>query len=140
MFCFVFCFLFFVDAEKINNINGGKTDSSSPAGGDGSGGRQKLLLKSSGGPEIKYADEAGGSSNGKQQSYNMNDVSSDSDSDNDEDTNKMTPLGNGLPNLTPHGNEGFDMHISQNVCDDSRPVSGKEAESYFLMRHSFQYP
>lgn len=39
-----------------------------------------------------------------------------------------------------HGNEGFDMHISQNVCDDSRPVSGKEAESYFLMRHSFQYP
>merc|ERR1712228_480168 len=39
-----------------------------------------------------------------------------------------------------HGNEGFDLHIGQTVCDDSRPSMGEEASSYFLMRHSFTYP
>jgi len=39
-----------------------------------------------------------------------------------------------------HGNEGFDLHIGQTVCDDSRPTMGEEASSYFLMRHSFTYP
>eukprot|EP01083_Nonionella_stella_P240752 841350_1 len=39
-----------------------------------------------------------------------------------------------------HGNEGFDLHIGQTVCDDSRPSMGEEALSYFLMRHSFTYP
>lgn len=41
-----------------------------------------------------------------------------------------------------HGSqtEGFDLHIGQTVCDDSRPSMGEEASSYFLMRHSFTYP
>ena len=39
-----------------------------------------------------------------------------------------------------HANEGFDLHIGQTVCDDSRPTMGEEASSYFLMRHSFTYP
>lgn len=39
-----------------------------------------------------------------------------------------------------HGNEGLDLHISQTVCDDGRPNMGEEAQSYFLMRHSFLYP
>merc|ERR1719445_447359 len=39
-----------------------------------------------------------------------------------------------------HGNEGFDLHLGQTVCDDSRPTMGEEAQSYFLMRHSLSYP
>lgn len=39
-----------------------------------------------------------------------------------------------------HGNEGFDLHLGQTVCDDSRPSMGEEAQSYFLMRHSLSYP
>mmetsp|Transcript_40792 Transcript_40792/g.50262 ORF Transcript_40792/g.50262 Transcript_40792/m.50262 type:complete len:450 (+) Transcript_40792:55-1404(+) len=36
--------------------------------------------------------------------------------------------------------EGFDLHISQSICDDSRPTINQEAQSYFLMRHGFTYP
>merc|ERR1719445_2958320 len=39
-----------------------------------------------------------------------------------------------------HGNEGFDLHLGQTVCDDRRPSMGEEAQSYFLMRHSLTYP
>jgi len=51
-----------------------------------------------------------------------------------------TNVSNDLLMDVQHGNEGFDLHIGQTVCDDSRPTMGEEAQSYFLMRHSFTYP
>eukprot|EP00484_Ammonia_sp_Unknown_P015945 CAMPEP_0197080580 /NCGR_PEP_ID=MMETSP1384-20130603/214200_1 /TAXON_ID=29189 /ORGANISM="Ammonia sp." /LENGTH=455 /DNA_ID=CAMNT_0042519467 /DNA_START=28 /DNA_END=1395 /DNA_ORIENTATION=+ len=51
-----------------------------------------------------------------------------------------TNVSNDLILELQHGNEGFDLHIGQTVCDDSRPTMGEEAQSYFLMRHSFTYP
>jgi len=45
-----------------------------------------------------------------------------------------------IVNELQHGNEGFDLTVSQQICDDSQATQNQEAGSYFIMRHMLNYP